>query len=287
MATNAAPRHAGRADPVERPRLFALLDRGARARSRCSAPGGERQDDAAVVVAAGARTPPSRGSASSAARPTRRASGARSWTALRALGRGRAGRPARHARAGAGGRAGGVPRAAARGARPLPRAGGAGRRRPPRAALAPRRSTASSSCSRARPRSCARSSLSRRDPKLGLHRLRLAGELAEIRAADLEFTAEETRRAAGGGRASRSTPSDVGRLHERTEGWAAGLRLAAMSLARHDAPGALRRRVLRAASARSPTTCSARCSTASRPRCARCCCAPASSSASTARSPTC
>ena len=31
--------------------------------------------------------------------------------------------------------------------------------------------------------------LSRRDPKLGLHRLRLAGELTEIRAADLEFTA--------------------------------------------------------------------------------------------------
>ena len=29
---------------------------------------------------------------------------------------------------------------------------------------------------------------------------------------------------------------DVGRLHERTEGWAAGLRLAALSLARHDAP---------------------------------------------------
>ena len=31
-------------------------------------------------------------------------------------------------------------------------------------------------------------------------------------------------------------PRDVARLHERTEGWAAGLRLAAMSLARHDAP---------------------------------------------------
>ena len=41
-----------------------------------------------------------------------------------------------------------------------------------------------------------------------------------------------------------------------------------------------------AASARSPTTCSTRCSPASRPRCARCCCAPASSSASAARSPT-
>jgi LuxR family maltose regulon positive regulatory protein len=75
----------------------------------------------------------------------------------------------------------------------------------------------------------------RRDPKLGLHRLRLAGDLLEIRAADLDFTADEAGEllmAAGvavdGG--------DLAKLHERTEGWAAGLRLAAMSLARHDAP---------------------------------------------------
>ena len=76
---------------------------------------------------------------------------------------------------------------------------------------------------------------SRRDPKLGLHRLRLAGDLLEIRAADLDFTqgeAGELLAAAGIGVA----PEDVTRLHERTEGWAAGLRLAAMSLARHDAP---------------------------------------------------
>ncbi len=76
---------------------------------------------------------------------------------------------------------------------------------------------------------------SRRDPKLGLHRLRLAGELTEIRAADLDFTpaeAEELLAAAG----IAVAPEDVTRLHDRTEGWAAGLRLAAMSLARHDAP---------------------------------------------------
>ena len=35
---------------------------------------------------------------------------------------------------------------------------------------------------------------------------------------------------------SRSRSADVTRLHERTEGWAAGLRLAAMSLARHADP---------------------------------------------------
>jgi LuxR family transcriptional regulator, maltose regulon positive regulatory protein len=77
--------------------------------------------------------------------------------------------------------------------------------------------------------------ISRRDPKIGLHRLRLAGELAEVRAADLDFTAEEAGAlldAAGVAVAG----DDVGRLRERTEGWAAGLRLAAISLARHDDP---------------------------------------------------
>jgi LuxR family transcriptional regulator, maltose regulon positive regulatory protein len=75
----------------------------------------------------------------------------------------------------------------------------------------------------------------RRDPPLALHRLRLAGELTEIRAADLEFSPEE----AGDLIAGAGVPlaaGDVGRLNQRAEGWAAGLRLAAMSLARHDAP---------------------------------------------------
>lgn len=76
---------------------------------------------------------------------------------------------------------------------------------------------------------------SRRDPTLGLHRMRLADELVEIRAADLEFTAQEAAElmAAAG---VAVTADDVTRLHDRTEGWAAGLRLAAMSLARHEAP---------------------------------------------------
>jgi LuxR family maltose regulon positive regulatory protein len=85
------------------------------------------------------------------------------------------------------------------------------------------------------PRSLRTFIVSRRDPKLGLHRMRLAGDLAEIRAADLGFTAAETEElmaAAGvavGG-------DDLARLHARTEGWAAGLRLAALSLEHHDAP---------------------------------------------------
>ena len=77
--------------------------------------------------------------------------------------------------------------------------------------------------------------ISRRDPALGLHRLRVSGELAEIRAAELEFTADEAGEllsAAG----LAIEPGAVTRLHERTEGWAAGLRLAAMSLSRHTDP---------------------------------------------------
>ncbi len=70
----------------------------------------------------------------------------------------------------------------------------------------------------------------RRDLPLRLHKLRLAGELAEIRAAELRFTRPETREFL---QASGIALSEAGttKLHERTEGWAAGLRLAAISLA--------------------------------------------------------
>ena len=70
----------------------------------------------------------------------------------------------------------------------------------------------------------------RHDPPLGLHRYRLAGELVEVRAADLRFQLDETRQlfAAAGVALSDSA---VGSLLARTEGWVAGLRLAALSLA--------------------------------------------------------
>src|SRR6185437_3331871 len=60
----------------------------------------------------------------------------------------------------------------------------------------------------------------RRDLWLGLHQLRLAGEVAEIRAADLRFTERETRELL---EASGVTLSGAGAalLHQRTEGWAA------------------------------------------------------------------
>jgi LuxR family transcriptional regulator, maltose regulon positive regulatory protein len=75
----------------------------------------------------------------------------------------------------------------------------------------------------------------RRDVPLRLHQLRLAGELAEIRAADLRFSERETRELLD---ASGIALSEDGTalLHRRTEGWAAGLRLAAISLAGHPDP---------------------------------------------------
>ena len=69
----------------------------------------------------------------------------------------------------------------------------------------------------------------RRDPPWPLHRLRLAGVLSEIRASDLAFRADETRALLD--RLGIDLDAvHVGRLVERTEGWAAGLRLAALEL---------------------------------------------------------
>ena len=75
----------------------------------------------------------------------------------------------------------------------------------------------------------------RHDLRLGLHRLRLAGELTEIRAADLRFTRQETRALFETAGIELSGPA-LELLYERTEGWAAGLRLAALSLAGHPDP---------------------------------------------------
>ncbi|HEY3607169.1 MAG TPA: LuxR C-terminal-related transcriptional regulator [Pseudonocardiaceae bacterium] len=75
----------------------------------------------------------------------------------------------------------------------------------------------------------------RHDVPLRLHQLRLAGELVEIRAADLRFTERETRALLDASDIALSD-SGVALLHQRTEGWAAGLRLAALSLAGHVDP---------------------------------------------------
>jgi len=77
--------------------------------------------------------------------------------------------------------------------------------------------------------------VTRHDLRLGLHRLRLEGALTEIRAADLRFSLAEARALFGA--TGVDLPAGVlARLHERTEGWAAGLLLAALSLAGHPDP---------------------------------------------------
>jgi LuxR family maltose regulon positive regulatory protein len=76
---------------------------------------------------------------------------------------------------------------------------------------------------------------SRCDQPLGLHRLRVDGELTEIRTPDLRFTQTEAGalfESAG----LRLSDVALAQLLQRTEGWAAGLRLAAMALAAHDDP---------------------------------------------------
>jgi LuxR family transcriptional regulator, maltose regulon positive regulatory protein len=76
----------------------------------------------------------------------------------------------------------------------------------------------------------------RHDVRLGLHRLRLEGELAEIREPDLRFTVAEAAELFAAAAVDLPDPAP---LVERTEGWAAGLRLAALSLAGHPDPGRL------------------------------------------------
>ena len=71
---------------------------------------------------------------------------------------------------------------------------------------------------------------SRRDPWLSLPRLRLAGQLNEIRSSDLAFSREQAHELFT--RAGVTLTDDqVRKLHHRTEGWVGGLRLAALSLA--------------------------------------------------------
>jgi LuxR family maltose regulon positive regulatory protein len=76
----------------------------------------------------------------------------------------------------------------------------------------------------------------RADPPLSLQRLRVAGQLQEIREAELAFTRSE----AGdllGRQGVELSADELEVLLRRTEGWAAGLRLAALTLREHPLPG--------------------------------------------------
>jgi LuxR family maltose regulon positive regulatory protein len=75
----------------------------------------------------------------------------------------------------------------------------------------------------------------RADPQMPLHRWRLRGLVAEVRAAELSFTIEETAALLRAHQAY--LPVRVlAELTSRTEGWPAGLRLAALELARSPDP---------------------------------------------------
>ena len=71
----------------------------------------------------------------------------------------------------------------------------------------------------------------RADPALPLARLRARGDLVEIRAADLRFTGDEAEAYLNGPMGLTLTSDDVTALEGRTEGWIAALQLAALSIA--------------------------------------------------------
>jgi LuxR family maltose regulon positive regulatory protein len=71
--------------------------------------------------------------------------------------------------------------------------------------------------------------LTRADPPLPLARLRARDQLTEIRAADLRFTVEEAAAFLNRMMGLALTPEQVAALEQRTEGWIAGLQLAALS----------------------------------------------------------
>ncbi|MFN8535961.1 MAG: hypothetical protein U0232_00600 [Thermomicrobiales bacterium] len=82
---------------------------------------------------------------------------------------------------------------------------------------------------------------SRADPALPLTRLRVRGELTEIRVADLRFAADEAAAFLNATMGLALSTSEVAALETRTEGWIAGLQLAALSLqGRADVPSFVR-----------------------------------------------
>ena len=78
---------------------------------------------------------------------------------------------------------------------------------------------------------------SRSDPPLPLARLRARGELTELRDSDLRFTPDEAAAFLNEAMCLDLSSGDVAALETRTEGWIAGLQLAALSMhGREDVP---------------------------------------------------
>ncbi|HEX6480539.1 MAG TPA: LuxR C-terminal-related transcriptional regulator [Ktedonobacteraceae bacterium] len=81
----------------------------------------------------------------------------------------------------------------------------------------------------------------REDPQLPLARLRARGHLTELRAADLRFTPSEAAAFLTQVMGLGLSAADIAALEDRTEGWIAGLQLAALSMQGHqDVPGFIR-----------------------------------------------
>ena len=79
--------------------------------------------------------------------------------------------------------------------------------------------------------------VTRADPPLPLHRLLVSGQLSQLRAADLAFSVAEVAELLDGyDFRARLSDADLAVLQARTEGWAAGLRLAAVSMLGHPDP---------------------------------------------------
>lgn len=77
----------------------------------------------------------------------------------------------------------------------------------------------------------------RKDPPIPLARLRSLGELVEVRQEHLRFTPDESASFLREKMGLRLSPEDLAALARQTEGWAAGLQLAALSLLEHPDPG--------------------------------------------------
>ncbi len=80
------------------------------------------------------------------------------------------------------------------------------------------------------------------DPPLRLHRMRASAELVELRERDLSFSAQETQVLLSRFGVQLSEP-DLGVVHRRSEGWVAGLQMAAISLQRRADDGGVADRV--------------------------------------------
>ncbi|HYZ04155.1 MAG TPA: hypothetical protein VE691_03625, partial [Rubrobacter sp.] len=81
----------------------------------------------------------------------------------------------------------------------------------------------------------------REDPHLPLSRLRVRGQMSELRAAYLRFTPSEAAEFLVGVMGLSLSAEDIAALEDRTEGWIAGLQLAALSMrGREDVAGFIR-----------------------------------------------